>query len=565
MAQSFSQWAALPDTEKVYAAVWTLQRIADGAAQTVRVATSGGVWDGSNYFTPCLIGIPSISHSAQQLVSGQTMVSFGEMELALDPDVPVAGGLTLDQFLADYAWAGQKITLTVGDPDPTVLAWDNWGVVLRGHVGGPSFDDTTVSVPLYGRDEKLANAQVPPNLLDPDGWDKWAPSTVYALGKFVSPPTSTGYYYECAKAGTSGATVPSWPDFPGAPVEEYDGGPVWTCRELPQGAKGKPRPLVYGHCYNLTPVLIDTLDHLYLVNDPDLGPIQEVVAVYDGGYRWVAGTNYFVNLANGTIKLATEPEYGSITCEVKGRRIGGVYKEKPGEIAQDLVTSFGGFTTAEVDTASVAAFNAAVPQAVGLFLDSQSPVMGAVESLLTGLTAVAGFNYAGQFQMLRFTPPAGSPALELSDAEILDFAVEPEDRLYHQARVGAGRVWTVQKEVDPVADEDWRARVAEEYVWATAQDDTVKGLYPLATTCEHGTLLYSATEGETVAAWWLALFGQRRRVLTIKLKLQSLPLDLGALVRVTRERFGLAAGPLFRVVGFAEDHQNATITMKLWG
>jgi hypothetical protein len=61
------------------------------------------------------------------------------------------------------------------------------------------------------------------------GYATWAASTAYALGDYVVPTTSNGFYYECTTAGTSGTTEPTWPTTAGATVT--DGTVVWTCRQ----------------------------------------------------------------------------------------------------------------------------------------------------------------------------------------------------------------------------------------------------------------------------------------------------------------------------------------------
>lgn len=53
-----------------------------------------------------------------------------------------------------------------------------------------------------------------------------ANSTAYMLGQIVVPATANGYYYICTVAGTSAATIPTYPTTIGTTV--VDGGVTWT-------------------------------------------------------------------------------------------------------------------------------------------------------------------------------------------------------------------------------------------------------------------------------------------------------------------------------------------------
>jgi hypothetical protein len=54
-----------------------------------------------------------------------------------------------------------------------------------------------------------------------------ANTAVYALGALVIPATANGFYYKATTAGTSGATIPTYPTTVGGTV--VDGTVTWTC------------------------------------------------------------------------------------------------------------------------------------------------------------------------------------------------------------------------------------------------------------------------------------------------------------------------------------------------
>ncbi|MBK9181410.1 MAG: hypothetical protein IPM45_18010 [Acidimicrobiales bacterium] len=64
--------------------------------------------------------------------------------------------------------------------------------------------------------------------LNVDGAAAWQAATVYTAGTVVK---TSGRWWQCAVAGTSAATAPSWPDLAGQPVTGRavdDGGVVWV-------------------------------------------------------------------------------------------------------------------------------------------------------------------------------------------------------------------------------------------------------------------------------------------------------------------------------------------------
>ena len=77
---------------------------------------------------------------------------------------------------------------------------------------------------------------------------------------------------------------------------------------------GVNKPLLYGKCLNVEPVLIDAANLVYQVH---AGEIVSVMAVYFAGLAATEGIGYTVDLDAGTITLLTNP-IGKVTCDVRG-------------------------------------------------------------------------------------------------------------------------------------------------------------------------------------------------------------------------------------------------------
>jgi len=53
--------------------------------------------------------------------------------------------------------------------------------------------------------------------------DEWEADTEYALGDLRQPTTHNNFYYKATRAGTSGATEPTWPTTEDATIDDPDG------------------------------------------------------------------------------------------------------------------------------------------------------------------------------------------------------------------------------------------------------------------------------------------------------------------------------------------------------
>jgi hypothetical protein len=136
-------------------------------------------------------------------------------------------------------------------------------------------------------------------------------------------------------------------------------------------------PLCFGECHNVEPLLIDPALLKYQVHG---GAIERIIEVRDDGVP----VNFTADLAAGTFTLTAQPA-GVITCSVQGDKAGGVYRSTVGALVQRLATGYGKaadrFVAGDLDAANLAAFEAANPQPVGLYLLERTNVLAACADL----------------------------------------------------------------------------------------------------------------------------------------------------------------------------------------
>lgn len=553
---AFQAWANRYDTIKVTTAEVTLRKISDGSSLTLYIASEGGQWDGLHNFEPYLKGGAAITHRAQQLANGASLVSYGDLVVVMEsgPRVDPYATLSWADIQRDFIFEGGQVILRQGGP---ALAYADWPQT-QCTMGRPSADGIEDTIPLFAASKKVVEAKIPPRKLA-------LPATrqanhAYALGDTYAPPTPNGHYYEITVAGTSGASEPAYPTTDNQTAA--DGTATITCRTIPKSSQDKAIPLAWGWGLQAEPLLFDETNRRYYISDPQYGPLDDVPAVYVNGQ---AQSGNFTLSADKCILTFTSAVSGQVTVDFKGRRVAGVFKSLVGDLAQDILQALGSVATGDLDAPAFAAYSTAMPYPVGLYLTAEESIQTVLDSLQTGLLSTWGTTRDGRYTVLYWTPPSGTPALELTGLHIISGRVAPEERLYHQVKIKGERRWTTTSSPDASLGQDRQFWLQEQYTERLASDPAIKTAYPLAEETDVETHLHQPDDCATLAQAWLAMYGQERINLEITCKLQPLSVELGQVVRVTWDRHGLDQGRLFRVAGLEDDFMASEVTLTLWG
>lgn len=184
---------------------------------------------------------------------------------------------------------------------------------------------------------------------------------------------------------------------------------------------GKPKPLCFGQCLNVTPAFVSPSQLVYQVH---AGPIQAIDAVYDSGVELnppsdPTNPQYTVDLERGTLTLEQAPtgEGTLITADVRGDATDGIYVETVAGVVQRLVTAYGPLTDSELDAATLDALDAENGETVGLYLSDQRDVLAALDELINTVGGFYGFNRAGLFCVGRVEEPDRWPAVVLDGVD----------------------------------------------------------------------------------------------------------------------------------------------------
>lgn len=306
-------------------------------------------------------------------------------------------------------------------------------------------------------------------------------------------------------------------------------------------------PLLFGEAFNIQPLLVDNgstsgLGQVYMVHD---GAINGLIEVRDNGVPITVTESD----GTGTFTLLTKP-FGTITCSAQGKT---PYTNTVAGIITQLVKNYGTtenrFTDSEI---SFSDFTNVSP--VGLYCSERTNILEACNQLAKSLnanlicpaiTVTGDVVDTSKLKLVEIKAPTGTPKYYLDDTNMVInslsisqmFPVKPSIKLGYcknytlQSSVAAG--------VNPASkfDAEW---------WYADQVNTVKKtLYrDSGNVTEEQTLLITTTGADTEAQKRLDLWQTQRYIVSADYLPHLMFVQLGDIVQVTSDRFGLSGGKL---------------------
>lgn len=315
-------------------------------------------------------------------------------------------------------------------------------------------------------------------------------------------------------------------------------------------AQGAPVPLAYGEVFNVEPANIDAALHRYRVHE---GAVPAIPDVRVGGLT----VSYTADTSEGRFDTNVMPD-GRVTADVEG----------PLSRADELLVALAervGVTS--VDTAAMAALASAAPYALGLWIGDRENAIDVMDSIAESVGAWWGFDAQGR--LTAAIADIGTPVGTLTADDLFDDGIELQEVQLPawRVRVGYRRNWTVQTDgLFAAVEDDDRQRFGREYDIATADDDSVRSLHPLARDPDvQGTLLVDEVDADAEAARRLALFGTLRRRYRAVATRRASPFRPGQTVTLVHPRFGLSAGVDLLLTSTSRQLDSRNTELELWG
>lgn len=346
--------------------------------------------------------------------------------------------------------------------------------------------------------------------------------------------------------------------------------------------KGKPKILVYGDVYNVSPPQVNTSKLIFQLND---GAINDAT-VYDRGLALTKGTDYtsesdmttnapsagYYRLykAGGYVRLGSTPS-GLITADIVQ---GSAASNRTAGQIFNAIALKAGLSAGEISSADITALDTANSAVCGLAFVSETNAREALDLICQTVGAWWTFDESGILRVARLEAPvsdANSPILTMVDLKnnisrdptgdsdrgvpIWKIILKYRQNYSMQTSDLAGAVTAVR-----------RGELAQEWRKVTAEDSSVQTKHILAPEIEINTAFVSETDAQNEADRQLALRSTRRDRLTVTVLSDKFEdIQLGDTVVVQVPRFGYTSGKDFTVIGRQPDYRLGRVELTLWG
>lgn len=349
---------------------------------------------------------------------------------------------------------------------------------------------------------------------------------------------------------------------------------------------GRPKPLVFGRVFNVQPPMVNSARLIYQLHD---GLLAAVDAVYDRGQSLPAGPPYasqadmetnppaagqYRALLNGSgtfVRLGSTPG-GAVTVDAtqgattSDRTIGQLYR---------AILLRAGIESSDIVAADVAALDAAAPQELGLYAghEDDESALRLLDDLAGSVGVWFGTDTLGRFRIARIELPQGPSIGTITAADVLRIErVAARDAGIGvpawKVKLGYRRVYQTQRDLSAAVPADRKGFLAQAYRRVEVSDPAVKVANVTSPELAFDTLLVNKADAEAEAARRLAIYKARRDVYEVRVRLDSelaAVVDLGTVLTLQLDRYGLQNGKPFLVTAVRTDMRGGFFGLTLWG
>lgn len=348
----------------------------------------------------------------------------------------------------------------------------------------------------------------------------------------------------------------------------------------------RPMPVLYGECFNVSPVLLNKDQWIYQVHD---GPILAIDAVKERGLELtdsgvdapsyaalraldVEAGEYATCLALGMVKigLGLAGPAGLITMDVRGDVAVSAYSAAMGDILYRIATRRAALDGGLLDLNSFAD----LPRGKIGYYASGSEELTCADVFDDLLRAIVGWYATSRSKLLRVgyaSPPEDldSWAYNFEENQVLDLEEIGRDQAprWEQGALYA-RNWTPMGDTeisDAVSTSDRERLLANGlYVRQVAAEVRLRDRAAVAGG-DLPTYFVNQSDALDVVSRIMTNFRQSRRRFRLTTTRIGYLVDLQSKVRLTFGRHGLDAGRNFLVTGVRDDSRRGRVELTLWG
>lgn len=343
--------------------------------------------------------------------------------------------------------------------------------------------------------------------------------------------------------------------------------------------EGVVKPILYGECKNVAPVLIDAANLIYQLHD---GSMEGVTAVYDRGVEItaegdvaditaasVSAGHYKTQLSGGYIKLGSSPD-GLITCDAKGDNAGG-YVDNAGAIISRIVkTKLGvrNFSSNDIDQGAFNNLDAIITGSIGYNINSITNAKRIIDDILTGLQCYWTFTRQGVLTAGVIDEPSIATTT-ITEEDIVDNSIEVTKVIPPSWRIsmGYGFSWITQT-ADDLASATTTAHqtfVSESYRSIVSETRNVRTLSPLSSERLFISFLVNQSDALNEVERLGRIYKTQRKIYKVVVLGVLFRTFIGSVIELKINRFGLSEGKNFIITAMSEDAESGQTTLELWG
>lgn len=351
--------------------------------------------------------------------------------------------------------------------------------------------------------------------------------------------------------------------------------------------KGRPKPLIFGQVFNISPPCVNTTRLIYQLHDGSA--LQSVDAVYDRGVALTAGAAYssqvdmetnapaanqyrvWNSAAGCYIRLGTNSS-GTIT--VDATQGAAASNRTAGQLFNAVLTK-AGVAGGSISSADITALDAAANYALGVYVghDRDMSTLEVLDLICQSVGAWFGCDAFGVFRVGRIEVPVGTSLATLTQTEITKIerrgSSDPGAGVPSwKIKLGYQRIYNQQVDLPTTVTAVRKSFVASEYRRVEASDAAVLTANLTSPEMEVNTQIVSAADAATEVARLLTIYKTRRDVYEVAVRVDPAlvgVLDLGKIITMQLPRYDMAAGKKFLIIGLRTNMSGYLYNLTLWG
>ena len=324
----------------------------------------------------------------------------------------------------------------------------------------------------------------------------------------------------------------------------------------------KLRPLLFGECHNITPLLADTALEEYMVHN---GPIERIIEVRDNGIN----VDFTPDISRGTFRL-NQAAVGTITCSAQGYKPL-LYTNSAFKLIVSIVKSYGNaqqrLTNADIDQDSFDSIDALTQGSpVGIYLTEKSNVLDVCNKLASSVGGRLAFDRIGRLYCVRLDLAGITGGTEVTYEDMEEWSLDISSRpaVVAAVKVGYCKNYTTQTALADGLPPNIAELYGQEWVTVTAKDEQVANTYRLFTeTTTQETQLLTTDSAIAESYRRLQLFKTQRKVIRYNGEGYLLLEKLGDPQTLKHRRFGLENGKTGQIISISKDWFNAKVDFEV--